>query len=189
MTSAARRLLWLMPLLLTACVHNNTVTQVQPLAPPIEDAPPPPPDNAPNVLPAPVYSVPKTEAPVVVQKDEPKEPPKHHKTGSKSAPAQAPAPAPAPQVAEAAPPEVNAIGKFESPPDKPNSKEQAENSITDIEKGLSSIGRKLNESEEKTSMQIREFLKQARTALASGDLDGAKTLTTKAKALLGELNQ
>ena len=38
-------------------------------------------------------------------------------------------------------------------------------------------------------MQIKEFLKQARTALASGDVDGANTLAKKAKALLGELSQ
>ena len=34
----------------------------------------------------------------------------------------------------------------------------------------------------KTAAQIREFLKQARQALTSGDVDGAHTLAVKAKA-------
>ena len=64
-----------------------------------------------------------------------------------------------------------------------------ENSIADIERGLNGIGRKLDDTESMTSMQIREFLKQARTALATGDIEGAGTLAKKAKALLGELSQ
>jgi hypothetical protein len=37
--------------------------------------------------------------------------------------------------------------------------------------------------------QIKEFLKQARTALGSGDVDGAHTLAVKAKVLFGEISQ
>ena len=40
-----------------------------------------------------------------------------------------------------------------------------------------------------TAAQIREYLKQARVALGSGDVDGASTLAAKAKVLLGELNR
>ena len=47
---------------------------------------------------------------------------------------------------------------------------------------MNGIGHKLNDADQKTSMQIKEFLKQARTALASGDVDGANTLAAKAKA-------
>jgi hypothetical protein len=54
---------------------------------------------------------------------------------------------------------------------------------------LDNIGRKLNGQEEKTAGQIREFLKQARAALGSGDVDGAHTLAAKAKVLLGELSR
>jgi hypothetical protein len=46
----------------------------------------------------------------------------------------------------------------------------------------------LNDQELKTSAQIREFLKQARAALATSDVDGANTLALKAKVLLTELN-
>ncbi len=189
MKLVARSFAWLLPVLLCACAHNMKQAQMQPLAPPIEDAPPPP-DIAPNALPQAKIEIPKTPEPVAVPPELPAPAPKRHKAkqpGPATAPA-APAAQP-PQVAnEVAPPEVSALGKIETP-DSPDSKKLAESSIEDIEKGLGSIGRKLTDADEKTSMQIREFLKQARTALASGDLEGVKTLTTKAKALLGELSQ
>jgi flagellin-specific chaperone FliS len=37
--------------------------------------------------------------------------------------------------------------------------------------------------------QIKEYLKQAKEALNSGDVDGAHTLATKAKAVLTELSR
>jgi len=192
MKLVARRLVWLLPLVLSACVHNTKQqAQMQPLAPPIEDTPPPPPDLAPSALPAPVYNIPKTPEPVAVPPEPEKPAPKHHKPGNKnsSSPENGASGPQNAQVAEsAAPAEVSALGSFATP-EAPDSKKQTESSIADIEKGLNGIGRKLNDTEEKTSMQIKEFLKQARTALASGDLEGAKTLATKAKALLGELSQ
>ncbi len=62
-------------------------------------------------------------------------------------------------------------------------------SIASTEHGLNAITRKLNDQEQKTAAQIREFLKQAKAALASGDVDGAHTLALKAQVLLGEINQ
>jgi len=63
------------------------------------------------------------------------------------------------------------------------------NSIAATERGLNAITRKLSDQEQKTAAQIREFLKQARAALNSGDVDGAHTLAAKAKVLLGELSR
>jgi hypothetical protein len=60
---------------------------------------------------------------------------------------------------------------------------------------IAAIGRGLNDSDhglggqkQKIASQIREYLKQAKTALASGDVDGAHTLAAKAKLLLDELH-
>jgi hypothetical protein len=61
--------------------------------------------------------------------------------------------------------------------------------IATTERGLNGITRSLNEQEQKTAAQIREFLKQAREALATNDVDGAHTLAVKAKVLLSELTQ
>lgn len=193
MMLVARRFAWLLPLVLCACAHNVNQSPMQALAPPIDDTPPPP-DLAPTALPAPVYNIPKTKEPVAIPPEPVKAVPKHHKSSLKAGnPAQASA-APAPQpgtVAEApaAPPaEESASGKFGTP-EEADTQKQTENSIAEVERGLNGIGRKLNDSETKTSTQIREFLKQAKTLLAGGDVDGAKTLATKAKALLGELSQ
>jgi len=187
MRLVARSGAWLLPLVLCACAHNPTQTQMQALAPPIEEAPPPP-DLAPGTLPQPTPSIPPTKQPVAVPPEPVKEAPKHHKPPKSPSVANA-VPAPPAQVADATPPpEENALGKLETP-EAPDTRRQAETSIAEIERGLNSLGRKLNSQETKTSTQIREFLKQARIALAGGDIDGAKTLAIKAKALLGELSQ
>jgi hypothetical protein len=68
-------------------------------------------------------------------------------------------------------------------------RQQTEQSIANLERGLNGINRALNDSDQKTADQIREFLKEARTALASGDVDGARTLVAKAQVLLAALTQ
>jgi hypothetical protein len=85
-------------------------------------------------------------------------------------------------------PAVSAIGQLSSG-DPSNSRQQTEESIASIERGLNGINRTLNDSEQKTAGQIREYLKEAKAALGSGDIDGAHTLTEKAKALLAELTK
>jgi hypothetical protein len=189
----AMKVAWLLPLLLSACAHNTIVTQMQQMAPPIEDTPPPP--IAPANLPSPVITIPNTDKPVVVVQEAPaKQPPKHKKPASKSVATSPSTPSgaggpPGTQVAENAPPsEVNAGGSFTTKPEAADSRKLAEDSIAEIEKGLNGIGHKLSDTEEKTSMQIKEFLKEARTALDSGDVEAANNLTKKAKALLGELS-
>lgn len=91
-----------------------------------------------------------------------------------------------PEVAASS--EVSAIGQLSSG-DPGSYRQQTEASIASIERGLNGINRPLNDSDQKTADQIREFLKEARTALASGDVDGAHTLTAKAQVLLAALTQ
>jgi ribosomal protein S20 len=62
-------------------------------------------------------------------------------------------------------------------------------SIAATERGLNGLNRALSAQEQKTATQIREYLKQAREALNSGDVDGAHNLAAKAKAVLSELVQ
>jgi ribosomal protein S20 len=85
-------------------------------------------------------------------------------------------------------PGVSAIGQLSSG-DPAEFRRQTENDIAATERGLKSINRSLNDQEQKTAAHIRDFLKQARQALASGDVDGAHTLTAKAKVLLSELSR
>ena len=84
-------------------------------------------------------------------------------------------------------PGVSAIGQLSSG-EPSDLRQQTVDSIAAIDKSLNGIGSGLSEQEQKTAAQIREYLKQAREALASGDVDGAHTLAAKAKVLLGELS-
>ncbi len=81
---------------------------------------------------------------------------------------------------------VSAIGQLSSG-DPGGARYQTESSINEIERGLNGINRQLSEQEQTTAAHIREFIKQAREALKAGDVDGASTLTQKAKVLLQEL--
>jgi hypothetical protein len=85
-------------------------------------------------------------------------------------------------------PGVSAIGQLSSG-EPSDLRQQTADSIAAIEHSLNGIGSGLSEPEQKTAAQIREYLKQAREALASGDVDGAHTLAAKAKVLLGELSR
>ncbi len=83
-------------------------------------------------------------------------------------------------------PAVSAIGQL-SMGDPTDTQRETTNLIASTQQGLNAISNRLNWQQQKTAEQIREFLKQAKAALASGDVDGAHTLAAKAKVLLDEL--
>jgi type IV secretory pathway VirB10-like protein len=176
----------LLPVLLCGCTHKQKAAQPA-LAPPIVDAPPSKPDNAPKNLPPPVITVPPPPQPAATNTPPPAPPPKpkpHHK----------PKPADSDQniqIASNTPPTspaVSAAGSFSSG-EPADLRKQTNDTITETERGLNGISRALSDQEKKTSAQIREFLKEAKAALTTGDVDGAHTLAQKAKVLLGELRQ
>jgi len=175
----ARRVLWLLPLLLSGCIeHKTQQAQVEPLAPPIVDAPPVK-TQTPTDLPPPVVNAPaQAQAPAQQEPQEPAEQPAKHK--------KPPAAKPTEQASNDS--GVSAIGQL-STGDPSDLRQQTVNSLTATERGLREIGRKLNDQEEKTAIQIREFVKQAHQALTTGDVDGANTLAAKAKVLLEELTK
>jgi hypothetical protein len=184
----AKSATWLLPLLLAGCFHRNQQAKVQPLAPPIEDTPPAKPSPAPTNPPPTVIAVPSQPSSQGEQASteplpKPKPPVRHKKP-----PASTNQQASNAQVASNGAPAVSAIGRLSSGEPSDLKRETAD-SISAIEHGLNSIGRKLNDQETKTAAQIREYLKQARTVLASGDVDGAHNLAAKASVLLRELSQ
>ncbi|MGB6975293.1 MAG: hypothetical protein WBD67_11475 [Terracidiphilus sp.] len=188
-----RRLLkcaaWGLPLTLTACFHfHHKPAPVQALAPPIEttqvDSSPPP--ATPPAVPAqqtPATTTTATATPpasTAASTPEPQEKPPHkilHHKKQESKPV---------EEASNPTPEVSAIGQL-SPGDPSDLRVQTESSLSSIDKTLKTLNRPLSDQEQKTVAQIREFLKQARAALASGDVDGAHTLALKAKVLLTEI--
>ncbi len=171
-----RSIAWVLPLFLTACFHKTHKTQVQQLAPPITEPAQPPVQPTPVNLPPPVITVP-TPPPVTATTapPAPKPPPERKRPANKN-----------PQAVANATPEVSAVGELSSG-DPIAYSQQTEELIAATERGLNSITRTLSDSEQKTAEHIRQFLKQAKAALASGDVDGAHTLAAKAKVLLAEL--
>jgi len=183
MNMRARNVAWLLPFFLSGCFHFHKAQQqqTQVFAPPASTLPKPAaahpdlPDSAVTIPDQPI----KTEADTV--EVAPKAPPKHRKAPPKSTQQAAVTP---PVPAEN--PAVSAIGQLSSgePSDR---QRETENSIAATEHGLNGLGRNLISQEQKTAAQIREYLKHAREALNSGDVDGASTLAAKAKAVLSEL--
>jgi hypothetical protein len=184
MNMRARSVACLLPFFLTGCFHFHKAQnqQVQYLAPP-STVPKPAvehpdlPDSAVTIPEQPL----KTETPAEVA-DTPKPPTRRHRSPK---PVQQAAVTP-PPAAET--PGVSAIGQL-STGDPSELRRQTEDSLSAIEHGLNGLGRVLNDQEQKTATQIREYLRQAREALLSNDVDGASTLAAKAKVLLHELSE
>jgi outer membrane biosynthesis protein TonB len=183
MSLPARSVAWLLPLLLlTACFHKTHPTQVQPLAPPVAAPAPAKTEPAAVELPPAVVNIPvhpaTPQATIPPKPQEPPKPPvKRHKPVNRN-----------PQQASNGTPAVSAIGQLSSG-DPADFRRQTESAIASTERGLNGIHRPLNDQDQKIAAHIRGFLKQARAALASGDVDGAHTLAAKAKVLLGELSR
>jgi hypothetical protein len=175
-----------MPLLLTGCFelpfHKRQPLPPWVFAPPIEPAHGlelakielPPKDSV--IAAYPVYNMREETQPI-------RQPARHRKQPNQNADdAAASEPAAPPN------PEVSAIGQLSSG-DGADFLQQTENSIAEIERRLNGLNRSLDGSEQKIADHIREFLKQARAALASGDVEGAHNLAGKAQVLLAELTK
>ena len=187
MKSPVRSVAWLLPFLLTGCFelpfHRTNPAQGRMLAPRVRpsqsiqlveiDLPP-----ADTVVAA--YAIYNFREGV-----EPLRPPERHKRPPNQNADDAAA---VPDSTPPANPSVSAIGQLSSG-DSANSRQETENFIADIERRLNGMNRTLSDSEQKTADHIREFVKQARAALASGDVEGAHTLAAKAQVLLTELTK
>jgi hypothetical protein len=174
----ARFVAGVLPLLLSGCfLHKQPKAPPLVLAPDLGESKLPPPSQQPP----PETTIP-TKPPLVVT-DLPEQTPKPPVRRRK--PQTTEGETDTPQVT-AAPAEVSAIGQISSG-DSADLRRQTENSIGATERSLNNISRGLNDQGQKTAAHVREFLRQARAALATGDVDGASTLAAKAKVLLGEL--
>ena len=192
------RIACLLSLVLTACSHHQQAQNQPPLAPPIEDAPLTKPDTAPKNLPPPVVTPaqPSQSATGAKPQDQPKpvhkprkpKPPAANTTQTADKPTDPAKPAtpPANQEASSGKAEVPAIGTLQQG-GTADSRTETESALNATEHSLSTLNRKLTDQEEKKAAQIREYIKQARIALNSNDIDGASNLATKARLLLNEL--
>jgi len=105
------------------------------------------------------------------------------------------APVPEPvQIAAVAPPppspEETAIGALTAGGEaNPQTKQEAADLITSSEKRLNALPAQKAEDEKAQVSKVKNFLKDAQEALKTGDAEGAKTLATKAKLLLDDLEK
>ena len=180
-----RRVGWVLPLFLSGCFLRHTQQapnqQLAPPVPPKAQLTPTPVELPPAANTIPTEPTQNAKAPT----EQAPRLHRHHKPVDKSV--QEVSTTAPPDVAPA-PPAVSAIGQLSSGDPADYRNETAE-SINSIERGLNGLGRTLSDPELKTADNIREFLKEARAALATGDVDGAHTLALKAKVLLAELTK
>jgi hypothetical protein len=182
MKMRARDVAWLLPLFMTGCFfHKQHQPQAVALAP-ASNAEPRPVLTHPD-LPASVATIPELPLARVSNVEPEPVPPARRKRPAK--PTQQAAITPPPPAES---PGVSAIGQLSSG-EPSDMRRGTEDSIAATERGLNGLNRNLAEQEQKTAAQIREYIKQAREALISGDVNGAYTLAAKAKVLLSELSQ
>jgi ribosomal protein S20 len=110
----------------------------------------------------------------------------------KPAPKMASVPEPT-QIASVTPPpsaEDTAIGALTPGGEtNPQTKQEAADLITSSEKRLNALPTQKAEEEKAQVSKVKNFLKDAQDALKTGDAEGAKTLATKAKLLLDDLEK
>jgi hypothetical protein len=182
MKMRARNVAWLLPFLLSGCFHLHKAQpqQDQLFAPPLANLPKPPllhPELSESAI-----VIPDQPLETDVDMEQEPIPAKRRKPAKPSQQASNTPPAPDESIG------VSAIGQLSSG-EPSDLRRETDESIVATEHGLNGLNRSLSDQEKKTAEQIREYIKKAREALNSGDVDGAHTLAAKAKVLLSELNQ
>jgi ribosomal protein S20 len=167
---------------LSGCRHKPQLAPLPPVMSPVALEDIPEPENLPMVE-APQIKLP----PVPVASNA--KPKRERKRPAPKVPAPAPEPA---QVANATPPspEDTALGALTAGGEaSPQTKQEAADLITASEKRLNALSSQKAEEEKSQVSKVKNFLKDAEDALKSGDAEGAKTLATKAKLLLDDLEK
>jgi hypothetical protein len=177
----------LLALGLTGCRRRIVVIVIPPVAAQIALETPPPMANPPKItMPPPPEPEVVEVTPVMVT---PPAPPKR-KTPT---PVPVPPPVQPPvQVASAGTPDAGeaAIGALSTGGDSaPQSQQEAKDLIGSIAKRIAGLSARKANAQRSQVRQVRHFLDQAQQALNSGDAEGAKTLATKAKLLMDDVEK
>ncbi len=170
---------------LCGCVFRHKATAVIPTAAqtpvPIEKAPEP--KTEPVIAQVPLTPTPLPTVKVPIQKV---------KKPKKKVVLPAEVPAAPVQVASAAPPPDPGvvIGALTVGGEEvPEKKKEARGMIADLDKRLAGLPPAVLEQQKEGIARVLHFEKEARSALDSGDVEGAVTLVTKAKVLLDDLTK
>jgi len=173
----------IMTLGLSGCRHKPVVPPLPAITQPVDLATPPPPDK-PQMVEAPQVKLPPP--PVAAAAARPRR--ERKKTSKPTATTSQPV-----QVASAETPlspQQTAIGALSSGGESsPRAQQEATDLIASIDKRLNALSAQKAEAEKAEISKVRNFQRQAQEALTSGDAEGAKTLATKAKLLLDDLEK
>jgi len=170
---------------LVGCHHKAVVPPLPQITQPVDLAAAPPEENPPMV------EVPQTKLPAVpvasaaskIRRQRPKKTPQVATT---------PVPATTQPNTETPtlPAEIATIGALSSGGDtSPRAQQEAAGLIATNDKRMSGLSTQKVEAEKAQLSKVRNFQRQAQEALTSGDTEGAKTLATKAKLLLDDIDK
>lgn len=176
-----KRGLWIASAAALSLVLSGCHKQAHVAAPPL----PPPPPTSVIAVPPPTHVTPdatleEPPAPVEVVPVPPKPKPKPRPVQPK--PAQ-----PAPVVP---PPPIVSIGTLSSSGDvSQETRDQTAALLTGLHNRVNAIAANVANAHHDQMERVRNFLKQADDAWKSGDVEGARTLATKAKVLLDDIQR
>jgi ribosomal protein S20 len=168
---------------LGGCRHKTQVAILPAVLTPVALEDIPEPENLPMVD---VQQTNLPPVPVTASAGKPK------RERKKPVPKAAPLPEPVQVASVASPPspEDTAIGALTAGGEaNPQTKQEAADLITSSEKRLNALPTQKAEDEKAQVSKVKNFLKDAQDALKTGDAEGAKTLATKAKLLLDDLEK
>jgi hypothetical protein len=172
-------------LMLGGCRHKQQLAPLPPVLTPVAIEDIPEPANLPMV------ETPSTRLPPVPVSVDAGKPKRRKKQAPKVVAPPESVPEPAVTVAGPTPsPEDTAIGALTAGGEtNPQTKQEAADLIASIEKRLNALPAQKAEEQKAQVSKVRNFWRDAQEALKSGDAEGAKTLATKAKLLLDDLEK
>jgi ribosomal protein S20 len=172
---------------LSGCRHKTQLAPLPVIQTQVDLLDIPEPDNLPLLEPMPVNTLPEPTAAAATKLK------RERRKTAKIAPTAAPIVPPAPAIPTASvepSPEVTAIGALTAGGEtNPQVKQEAADLIASIEKRLNAFTAQTTDEQKAQISKVRNFWRDAQAALKSGDAEGAKTLATKAKLLLDDLEK
>jgi hypothetical protein len=167
---------------LAGCRHKPQLAPLPPVLAPVALEDIPEPDNLPMV------EAPSEKLPPVPVSTEAGKPKRRRKQPPKVV--ALPEPLPETQVQAAPSPGDTAVGALTAGGEtNPQTKQEAADLIASIERRLNALPAQKAEAQKDQVSKVRNFWKDAQDALKTGDAEGAKTLATKAKLLLDDLEK
>lgn len=169
---------------LSGCQHKPRITPLPPIQTPVELLDTPESTDMP-MLEAPPAQLPPTPIAAAAARI-----PRERRRRNATPPATIPAVVPTQPVTVDKPADTAGIGSLTVGGEaSPQSRQTAVDLIASIERRLNAVPAQTSEDKKAQISQIRNFWRDAQDALRSGDADGAKTLATKAKLLLDDMEK